>query len=66
MKSVTLIHPYHDEKISRDPDDDMFINCALSGRALYIVSGDRDLLDIEEVDGVEIVTVREFIDILKK
>ncbi|MBI2415465.1 MAG: putative toxin-antitoxin system toxin component, PIN family, partial [Candidatus Kerfeldbacteria bacterium] len=31
-------------KICRDPLDDMFINCALLGKADYIVSGDNDLL----------------------
>jgi len=66
VKSGTLIHPHHNIKLSRDPDDDMFVNCALSGRALYIVSGDRDLLDIEKVDGIDIITVREFIKILQK
>ncbi|MEA3285810.1 MAG: putative toxin-antitoxin system toxin component, PIN family [Candidatus Marinimicrobia bacterium] len=66
VKSATLIHPHHNTKLSRDPDDDVFVNCALSGRALYIVSGDRDLLDIEEVDGIDIITVREFIEILEK
>ena len=66
VASSTVIHPLHDTKFSRDPDDDMFVNCALSGRAMYIVSGDRDLLDIEEVDGIDIITVREFIETLKK
>lgn len=66
VKNATLLHPHHNERISRDPDDDMFINCALSGRAVYIVSGDRDLLDIGEVDGIDIITVRKFIEILKK
>ena len=64
VKNSTIIHPHHDKKLSRDPNDDMFINCALSGKALYIVSGDRDLLDIKQVDGIDIITVREFIEVL--
>ena len=60
-KSV-VVQPTHDKKISRDPDDDKFINCALSGKALYIVSGDNDLLDINKVEGIEIITAREFLD----
>jgi len=66
VQDSTVIHPKHDLKVSRDPDDDKFVNCALSGRALYIVSGDSDLLDIEKVDEINIITTREFIDILKK
>ena len=57
-----VINPEHDLHLSRDPDDDKFINCALSGRALYIVSGDSDLVDIEEVEGIETITARAFLD----
>ena len=66
VQDSTVIQPRHDRKLSRDPDDDKFVNCALSGKALYIVSGDSDLLDIKEVDGIDIVTAREFVEILKK
>ena len=41
----------------RDPKDDMFITCALSARANYLVSGDDDLLSLSEIEGVRIVTV---------
>lgn len=46
--------------VCRDPDDDKFINCAIDSQSLYIVSGDKDLLSIEEVQGIEIITVAEF------
>ena len=32
------------EPVSRDPDDDKFIACALSAKVKIIVSGDKDLL----------------------
>ena len=48
--------------ISRDPADDKFISCALDGKCLYIVSGDSDLLDIENYEGIEILTVSEFLN----
>ena len=44
----------------RDPDDDKYIAAALEGRADYVVSGDRDLLDAREHEGIRIVTPREF------
>ena len=47
-------------KICRDPDDDKFINCAIDAKAIYIVSGDNDLLTLKNFAGVEIVTAREF------
>lgn len=51
-----------DLKICRDPKDDKFINCAIDAKAIYIVSGDNDLLTIKNFEGIEIVTAREFYD----
>lgn len=34
------------DPISKDPDDDKFIACALAANVKVIVSGDSDLLDI--------------------
>ncbi len=50
--------------ISRDPDDDKFIACAIAGRADFLVSGDRDLLTLEQVGDVRIITARELLEIL--
>lgn len=50
--------------VSRDPDDDKFIETALSGRADIIISGDRDLLEIGAYEGISIVKPAEFLDIL--
>lgn len=51
-----------DVKVCRDPDDDKFINCAIDAKAIYIVSGDNDLLELKNFAGIEIVTAREFYD----
>jgi uncharacterized protein len=52
------------ERISRDPDDDLFVATALAARAEFIVSQDRDLLVLEKPFGIRIVTpvqiVRQF------
>ncbi len=47
-------------KVCRDTDDDKFINCAIDAKAIYIVSGDNDLLELKNFAGIEIVTAREF------
>jgi putative PIN family toxin of toxin-antitoxin system len=44
---------------SRDPDDDMFIAAALSGSARWLVSGDKDLLDMTAPAGVTILPPAE-------
>ena len=50
------------EQVCRDMDDDKFIECAVAGRCRFIISGDRDLLDVGEHEGVKIVTPREFLE----
>lgn len=42
---------------SRDPNDDMFIHAALHGGAQWLISGDRNLLELEEsVPGLDILS----------
>ena len=50
--------------ISADPDDDKYISAAIEGRAAFVVSGDPDLLEIGEHQGVRFVTPRAFLDLL--
>jgi len=45
---------------SRDTKDDPFIACALTSRAEFIVTKDKDLLTLDKPFGVEVVTPREF------
>ncbi len=58
---MKIIDPHRKVKLCRDPDDDKFLCCALSSGALYIVSGDKDLLDLKQVEEVRIVTIRKFL-----
>ena len=60
ISACSLIEPTTDIQVCRDPDDDKFIECAVDSKSLYIVSGDHDLLDIEQYHDIEIVTVAEF------
>jgi putative PIN family toxin of toxin-antitoxin system len=50
--------------IKADPDDDRVLECAIAGRADYIISGDKHLLNLGSYNGIAIVTVRQFMDIL--
>jgi putative PIN family toxin of toxin-antitoxin system len=47
--------------IKQDPDDDVFVNLALDGRADYIVSGDPHLLTLAKYKGIEIVKVSDML-----
>jgi putative PIN family toxin of toxin-antitoxin system len=46
---------------SSDPDDDLFLACALASGAKIIVSKDRHLLSLEKPFGVEIMLPRQFL-----
>lgn len=42
--------------VSRDPDDDVFLECALAGSADYIVTGDRHLLVLDSFHDTPIIS----------
>ena len=48
----------------RDPFDEMFLACALLGRADVIVSVDKDLLSLGRYEGVPIVRPAQFLSVL--
>jgi putative PIN family toxin of toxin-antitoxin system len=48
-----------------DPDDDKFIACALALKAGYVVTGDKALVDVQQYQGIKIVTPREFLEIIR-
>ena len=41
--------------IPEDPSDDLFLACAVAGRARYLVSGDQHLLALKRFHGIAIV-----------
>ena len=45
-----------------DPDDDKFLECAISGKSDFIVSGNKHLLKISGYKGIAIVNPRNFVD----
>ena len=51
--------------IERDPNDDMIIACAVAASADYIISRDRDLLDLGNYQQIQIVKPENFIHILR-
>lgn len=49
-----------------DPDDLVFLACALGGQANVIVSGDKHLKSLGRYHGIPILTAREFIEQLNR
>ncbi len=54
------------EGISRDPNDDMVIACAVAAQATYLVTRDKDLLTLTQYRKIRMTTPEQFIEILRK
>jgi putative PIN family toxin of toxin-antitoxin system len=63
--AIVIKHP-DGLKLCRDPHDDMFINCAVYSKSRFIVSGDKDLLILKEVEGIPIVKSKDFLRYFEK
>jgi putative PIN family toxin of toxin-antitoxin system len=51
--------------VCRDPGDDKFLECALSGAAHFVVSGDKDLIDLKNYKTVKIIKASDFLRLFK-
>jgi putative PIN family toxin of toxin-antitoxin system len=52
------------KEVASDPDDDVVINAAYTGKADYIVTGDKHLLTLNNFKTTKIVTVNQMLEIL--
>ncbi|MCJ7728066.1 MAG: putative toxin-antitoxin system toxin component, PIN family [Actinobacteria bacterium] len=50
------------EIIKDDPDDNKFIECAVTNKADYIISGDNHLLNLREYGNIKILSPKEFLN----
>jgi uncharacterized protein len=64
LKTVEFVEVGEIVKICRDPKDDKILALALNGKADYIITGDQDLLILKLFEGVEIITIDEFLNLV--
>ena len=62
-KNVILQHKI---QICRDIEDNIFLDCAVAGRADYIVTGDKDLLALSSFRGIHISPPSQFLVVLRQ
>ncbi len=62
IEEAEVVEPDERLTVCRDPKDDKFFECAVAGGAGYIVSEDRDVLDVGEYRGVKAVSAEDFIE----
>jgi len=48
--------------VCEDPDDDMFLACAISSGVQTIISGDKHLLKLDGYQGIAIIRPKSFVD----
>jgi len=53
------------EAIKEDPKDNIVLECAVEGKADFIISGDPHLLKLKEFKGIKILNPKEFLNIIK-
>src|SRR4051794_23805120 len=59
---VEIVEVLQHIRASRDPKDDKFLDAAVNGRADVIVTGDRDLLDLNPFRRIAIVTPAQYLN----
>ena len=59
---ATIVEPSQKFTVIKDdPDDNKFLDCAIAGKADYIISQDKHILKLNEFQGINIVTPSEFL-----
>jgi uncharacterized protein len=49
------------QPVCRDPDDDMILAIAITGTCEYIITGDKDLLILQQYAGISIIRPADFL-----
>lgn len=57
-----MVYPRRTITVLSDEPDNRILECAVSGDADIIVTGDKAMLRLGEFQGVKIVTLREFLE----
>jgi len=65
LRRARRVSPTITVRASRDPDDDKFLEAALTARADYVVTGDKDLRTLDGYQGLKIRFPSEFLEELE-
>lgn len=66
IQYAEVVEPEMELNVCRDPKDNKFFECAVAASADYIVSEERDILDVEEFEGVRTINAADFVKILRE
>jgi putative PIN family toxin of toxin-antitoxin system len=60
-RSWQEVHILQTIQVCRDPKDDKFLELAVNGEASYIITGDKDLLDLHPFQDIQIITPASYL-----
>jgi len=63
VATARMVYPTKEVRLCRDPKDNMLLECCLEAGANFLISGDKDLLEMDEPGlDFKIVTPKEFVE----
>lgn len=57
-----LVDPTKRIRILKDDPDNRILECALCGKADFIVTGDKEMLKLREYKGVKLLSLKEYLE----
>jgi len=63
VADAKIIRPQKRISICRDPEDNMILECCLEAKADFLITGDKDLLEMENLPfNLQILTPRQYLE----
>ena len=57
-----MVNPTVRIRVLKDEPDNRILECAVSGKADVVVSGDKKMLKLKEYEGVKIISLKEYLN----
>ncbi|GBE05905.1 MAG TPA: putative toxin-antitoxin system toxin component, PIN family [Nitrospirae bacterium] len=57
-----VVYPRKKIHVLQDEPDNRILECAVSGKADVIVTGDREMLKLKKYQGVKIISLKEYLE----
>lgn len=61
LRHAVFVQPRQEVKICRDPDDNHLLEVAVEAHVEYLITGDKDLLELKKFENVRIITPSKFL-----
>jgi putative PIN family toxin of toxin-antitoxin system len=58
---AAIVHPAKRINVLADEEDNRIIECAVSGNADAIVTGDKKMLDVRDYLGIKVISLKEYL-----